>query len=382
MMDKKVTQYLTQQMNQQKKRGVLDAMMTPVPAAMERPKIAVLFGGCSSEYAISLASAYGVLTHLPAAYEVLPIGITNDGRWFQYTGALKDIEEDTWWQRQEALVPVMLSPDRALHGLVVFLDEGVTTVRLDAVFPILHGKHGEDGSIQGLCALAGIPVIGCGLTSSAIGMDKYAAQVLVQSAGIKTTPSRLFTKQQTSADILQAAAQLKLPFFVKPVSAGSSLGVTKVTQLENLAAACEAAFDFDDRIVVEEAVAGVEVGCAVVGNHDLQTGAIDEIQLAGDTFDFTEKYTLMTAKIHVPARISAAKTREIQVIAKQIFHLLGCKNFARVDLFLTPTGVIYFNEVNTIPGFTSHSRFPMMMQAAGMDFAALLKTLIALELPL
>ena len=177
-----------------------------------------------------------------------------------------------------------------------------------------------------------------------------------------------------------AAAALGYPLFVKPVRAGSSFGVTRVAAPEDLAAAVEAAFRYDDRVLLEEAIPGFEAGCAVMGNETLQTGEPDEIELAGGFFDFTEKYNLVTAKIHCPARIAPAQAAALKAAAKTVYRALDCRGFARVDLFLTPAGEIVFNEVNTIPGFTPHSRFPGMMAAAGVPFAQVLDRAVALAL--
>lgn len=336
--------------------------------------ILIFFGGCSSEYAVSLQSAHAVLTHLdPAQYQAIPVGISADGRWLYYTGPLSRLLDDIW--QNADCVPCTLLLDRDARRLLL-LDHTQRTLTFDAAFPILHGKNGEDGTLQGLLELAHIPLIGCGTLASALGMDKDRAHRLAKQAGIRVPRSMVFDRQAPSADMQAAAAELGYPLFVKPVRAGSSFGISRVTSPEQLPAAISAAFAHDDNILLEEAIDGFEVGCAVLGRETLFTGAVDEIELSGNFFDFTEKYTLKSSKIHCPARISPKKAQEIQEAAKTVFRALDCSVFARVDFFLTPSGDIVFNEVNTIPGFTSHSRYPQMMQAAGFDFSALLSRII------
>lgn len=246
------------------------------------------------------------------------------------------------------------------------------------MFPVLHGKNGEDGSVQGLCQLAGIPVVGCGVLASALCMDKDRAHRLVQAAGIAVPHSVALTRDFDREALPARCAELGYPLFVKPGRAGSSYGVSKVRQAADLQKAIREAFQYDEQVLVEQSISGFEVGCAVIGNRTLRTGAVDEIELAGCSFfDFTEKYSLSTARIHVPARIPEEIAAEIQETAKKIYRILGCSGFARVDLFLTEEKQIVFHEVNTIPGFTPHSRFPRMMQAAGLRLEQVITQAIA-----
>ena len=341
---------------------------------MQKKTIAVLFGGCSTEYEVSLQSAFSVLENLnPEKYTVIPIGITRQGDWYRYYGDYSQIPTDTWDQDQAKLVRVAVSNSRSVRGLIEMRNTGNRVIHLDLAFPVLHGKNGEDGTVQGLFELAGIPVAGCGTLASALCMDKDRSHKLVQAAGVVIPKSVTLRK---GADI--DTAVLKYPLFVKPVRSGSSFGITKVSHPEDLQPAVALAFDHDDTVIIEENVDGFEVGCAVLGIDDLTVGRVDEIELSQGFFDFTEKYTLKTSKIHMPARIDAACERRIQEIAKLIYRTLGCSGFARVDMFLTPDGKIVFNEVNTIPGFTSHSRYPSMMQGIGLPFGKMLDKLIGL----
>ena len=348
---------------------------------MEKKNIAVIFGGCSPEHTVSLASAAAVIRNIDAEkYEVIQLGITEGGEWFRFYGSPDDIEANTWRADRTKCIPAVISPDRDQHGILEFRLSGVRTTRLDAAFPVLHGRNGEDGTVQGLCELAGIPLIGCGTLASALCMDKDRAHKLVMLAGVAVPRSVLLEKLPTSAELAALADGVGYPLFVKPVRAGSSFGVARVEAPSELRAAVRNAFRYDNSVLLEEAVPGFEAGCAVIGNSELVTGRADEIELSGGYFDFEEKYTLKTSKIHMPARVDAATEQRLRETACRIYRALGCRGFARVDMFLTPDKRIVFNEVNTIPGFTSHRRFPKMMSGVGYDFPALVDALIALGL--
>ena len=348
---------------------------------MEKKNIAVIFGGCSPEHTVSLASAAAVIRNIDAEkYEVIQLGITEGGEWFRFYGSPDDIEANTWRADRTKCIPAVISPDRDQHGILEFRLSGVRTTRLDAAFPVLHGRNGEDGTVQGLCELAGIPLIGCGTLASALCMDKDRAHKLVMLAGVAVPRSVLLEKLPSSAELAALAEGVGYPLFVKPVRAGSSFGVARVEAPSELRAAVRDAFRYDNSVLLEEAVPGFEAGCAVIGNSELVTGRADEIELSGGYFDFEEKYTLKTSKIHMPARVDEPTERRLRETACRIYRALGCRGFARVDMFLTPDKRIVFNEVNTIPGFTSHSRFPKMMSGVGYDFPALVDALIALGL--
>ena len=323
--------------------------------------ILIVYGGCSSEYGVSLQSAQAVLEHLdPKRWRALPVQITRTGQW-TYEG-----------------LPCTLRLDRE-NAALLLLDGSGRALAFDGAFPVLHGKNGEDGTIQGLLELAGVPIVGCGALSSALCMDKDRAHKLAALAGAGVPRGRAFSRDTSLKELEEYAQELGWHLFVKPVRAGSSFGISRVCRREELPEAVSSAFDHDREILLEGAVPGFEVGCAVLGDPpDLTVGAVDEIELSGDLFDFEEKYSLKTSAIHCPARISAQKALEIQETAKTVYTALDCRGFARVDFFLTPTGEVLFNEVNTIPGFTVHSRYPGMMKAAGLDFAVLLDRLIEL----
>jgi len=344
----------------------------------EKINVVVLFGGCSSEYSVSLESAGAILQKMDRdRFVPVPVGITESGDWYHYFGEVEHILSDMWFD-SEYCVPAVLSSDRKRKELLVFGKNGLEKKRVQAVFPVLHGKNGEDGTVQGLCELAGIPVVGCGTLSSALCMDKERAHKLVSVEGLKVPKSFVLAKNFDSRLALEQGEAIGYPLFVKPVKAGSSHGINKVADRDSLQAALLEALDYDDRVIVEEAISGFEVGCAVMGRETLVAGELDEIEITGDFFDFTEKYNLFTSKIHVPARVSPERSEELKCAAKKIYRALDCSGFARVDMFLIPSGEIYFNEVNTIPGFTLHSRFPNMMKAVGMTFDQVITRVIEL----
>lgn len=342
--------------------------------------IVIIFGGCSSEYSVSLQSAYSVIKAMDREkYFPLMTGISRDGDWFYFNGDIEKIKNDTWLNEQDC-VSAVLSPDRKHHALFLMKEKGVEALKVDAVFPVLHGRNGEDGTVQGLAELAGIPLVGCGVLSSALCMDKDRAHKMAAAAGVKVPRAMVFEKTISKKEVKDFAEKIGYPLYVKPVKAGSSYGVSRVLLEDELEEAVNIAFQYDNQVIVEENIEGFETGCAVLGNETLITGEVDEIELTGGFFDFTEKYTLRTSAIHVPARISRKTAEEIKETAKVIYKTLGCQGFARVDMFLTPAGEIVFNEVNTIPGFTKHSRYPGMMKAAGYSFENILDQILTLAL--
>ena len=347
---------------------------------MSKKTVAVIFGGYSPEYEVSLKSAYSIIKAINRdKYEVILLGITRQGQWFRYTGAIDDIPVDKWHTNTGCLKSVAVPPSRGC-GLLELDDGRVTHLPVDIVFPVLHGQYGEDGTVQGMFELAGIPVVGAGSASSALCMDKDRAHKIVSLAGIQIPNAVCFENVPSDSELLAAARKMKLPLFIKPVKAGSSIGITKVEDYSALLEAVRFALSFDDAVIIEENVDGFEAGCAVVGNHELRTGRIDEIELSDGFFDYEEKYTLKTSKIHMPARISEETERRLQDAAMTIYRALGCWGYARIDMFLTPENEILFNEANTIPGFTSTSRFPNMMKGVGMEYPELVDTLIELSL--
>jgi len=347
---------------------------------MKKLTVAVFFGGRSPEYKISLQSAATVLENLDAGkYEPVAVGITREGRWYACTGDRDAIRRDRWLE-QGGCVPAILSPDRGDQGLFLFENGGVRRVTVDVALPVLHGSFGEDGTIQGLIQLSGIPLAGCGVLASALAMDKDRAHKAAAAAGVAVPRSLTLDREELPGQAAAAARELGYPLFVKPVRAGSSYGVSRVEGEEQLAAAIQTALEYDSRVILEEAIPGFEVGCAIVGAKQLTLGAVDEIHLAGGMLDNGEKYHPVTSVTRAPAQLPAETAERIKETAKTIYRALDCAGFARVDLFLTPDGRVVMNEVNTIPGFTPHSRYPAMMAAAGLTIPEVLDRLIAAAL--
>jgi len=347
---------------------------------MSKKTIAVVFGGFSPEYDVSLNSSYSIINAIDREkYEIIMLGITNKGKWYRYYGPVEAIPTDKWHVDNTKIKSVIISPERG--GGLLEIDGGCAMpVPIDVVFPVLHGRYGEDGTVQGLCELAGIPVVGAGSASSALCMDKDRANKLVSLAGIKVAKSVCFEYMPSEDELMAVKQELKLPVFVKPVKAGSSFGISKVKSWSALSAAVKEAYIYDDAVLIEENVQGVEIGCSVVGNHDLIVGRTDEIEITGDLFSYEDKYTVTAAKIHMPARIDEETERKLQDAAKVIYRVLGCRGYCRIDIFLTDEGEIVFNEANTIPGFTSRSRFPSMMKGVGIEYPELVDMLIGLSL--
>lgn len=333
-----------------------------------KKNIAVIFGGISSEYSVSLQSAAAVLENLPERYNAVPIWITREGEWLYYRGSTENIRSDKLEGRLEKAV---LSPDRKSKCLIC----ENSTIGIDAAFPVMHGMGGEDGTLQGLIELAGIPLCGCGVLPSAVCMDKDRAHRLASTAGIKIPRAVTFTDPE---EIVPAEIEKKtgFPVFVKPLRGGSSCGISRVPDQSGLKNAVKKAFEFDDEIIIEQEINGVEVGCAIIGEKNLIIGKPDQIKTADNFFDYTEKYTLKNSQIFCPAPVSEDVSDRIKRTAKVIYRALGCSGFARVDMFLTAGGELIFNEVNTIPGFTEHSRFPSMMRAAGYSFSQVIEMII------
>lgn len=344
---------------------------------MEKKKIAILFGGYSSEYKVSLQSADAIIKNLRnEAYEKILIGITKNGSWYRYYGNVDDIGNDTWHINKSECIPVVISPNRDFGGIIELTENNKKEfTKIDAAFPVLHGRNGEDGTVQGLIELSGIPLIGCDTLSSALCMDKNRAHKLVKEAGIEIPDAMIFDKCDNIEYICSETEHFNYPLFVKPLKAGSSFGITKVNKKGELAEAVDLAFSYDDEVIIEENIDGFEVGCAILGNEELTIGEVDEIELSEGFFDNIEKYTLKTSRIHMPVRIGTKESDKIKKTAAKIYKTLGCKGFARVDMFYDK-GRIIFNEVNTIPGFTAHSRYPNMMKGIGLSFSDILDKLI------
>jgi D-alanine--(R)-lactate ligase len=337
---------------------------------LDKLKIAVLFGGCSEEHDVSVKSAIEIENNIDTQkYEPIYIGITKSGVWKVCEKPCADWEIDDCCE-------AIISPDRNTHGLLIIHGCECETLHIDAVFPVLHGKTGEDGAVQGLLELSGIPYVGCDIPSSAICMDKSLAYIVARNAGIATPEFSILN----GGDV-PVPDELEYPVFVKPARSGSSFGVTKVNDWSELYAAIETARRYDNKILIEQAIVGTEIGCAVLGNgSDLTVGEVDQISLSRGIFRIHQEVApekgSENATITVPANLPAQTRERIRETAKAIYSALGCKGLARVDMFLQEDGRIVLNEVNTLPGFTSYSRYPRMTSAAGITLPELIARLI------
>lgn len=337
---------------------------------MAKPKVGIVFGGPSEEHSVSVKSAAEIAKHLDVeSYEPFYVGIAKSGAWRLCRGPAPDWESGTG-------SPAVLSPDRETRGLLVFDQDRYERIDLDLVFPVLHGRFGEDGTIQGLLELSGIPYVGCDVQSSALCMDKSLAYTVARSAGI-ATPKFCTVAAGEELD----PARLPYPVFVKPARSGSSFGVNKVGAADELPSAVEAARQFDSKVLIEEAVSGSEVGCALSGSAtDPSVGEVDRIELSHGFFRIHQESDPESgsdnATFIVPADIPAESRSRVQETAKAVYRALGCSGLARVDMFIQKDGTVVLNEVNTMPGMTSYSRYPRMMEAAGLSRADLIDRLL------
>ncbi len=346
-------------------------------------KALILFGGVSSEHDISLISAKSVIENTPKdKYDIITVGITKDGRWYLYTGDVENLPEDKWLCDKDKLKPAVISPDRADHGIIV-LGEKAEKIKVDVVFPVLHGKNGEDGAVQGLLQLAGIPFVGCDMISSACCMDKVITNTLLDEAGIAQAKwlglKEHEYKENGEEFIKKAEEYLGYPIFVKPANAGSSVGVSKAADKDSLKRAIAKAFKEDAKLVLEEGITGKEIECAVLGNEEPIASLVGEIESCNDFYDYDAKYINEASKLYIPARIEQKISDEIRETAVRAYKALGCSGLARVDFFVREgDNKVLLNEPNTIPGFTSISMYPKMFQKSGVEYPELIDRLFTL----
>ena len=346
----------------------------------KRLRIGILFGGRSGEHEVSLASAASVIRGLdPDKYEAVPIGISKEGHWLIGSAAQKMLPEVLKGGQR-----VMMTADPTDAALVK-LDGSGGGQRIDVVFPVMHGTFGEDGTIQGLLDLAGLPFVGAGVLGSAIGMDKDVTKRLLQVAKIPVVPWITVHRHEweNNPQAIQTAIEEKFayPVFVKPATLGSSVGMTKAHSREELGPALNLAAEFATKILVEQCVVAREIEVSVLGNHDPKASIPGEIVPHREFYDYAAKYLEEGSQILIPAQLKPAQVKKIQKYAVDAFRALELSGMARVDFFLEKEGgKIYLNEVNTIPGFTSISMFPKMWEASGVPFRELIDKLIALAL--
>lgn len=340
----------------------------------------VIFGGCSSEYSVSLRSAASVLRNLDSSkYNVITLGITKDGAWYLYNGNIDSIENDCWFNDEDT-TPAILSPDKKDKALVVLNDMGAyEKIAIDVIFPVLHGKNGEDGTIQGIFELAGIPYVGCGLLASGMCMDKAVTNTLADAAGIDGAKWAAFTETEYREGRVNLAAieeKLGYPIFVKPANAGSSVGISKAHNQMELLAALDLAFKNDYKAVLEETLVGREIECAVMGNSQPVASCIGEILPTAEFYDFDAKYIDNSTGLAIPADLPESLREKVRAAAVNAYRTMGCEGLSRVDFFLCDDGRICLNEINTLPGFTSISMFPKLFGQVGIPYSELLDRLI------
>lgn len=342
--------------------------------------VAVLFGGRSSEYEVSLSSAYAVLSNIDrTAFNVTMIGITRQGKWHLYEGDLEAIRTNTWCS--DALPEVKLN---MTSGKLCACDNGAELeIPCDAVLAVLHGACGEDGTMQGLFAVCGIPVVGCGCTSSAVCMDKALTKAIISMETTIPQAKAVIAHKTTTSSVeeLRARCERELggyPMFVKPACSGSSVGASKVKSADQFGRAVEIAFDEGEKIMIEECITGIEVELAVLEEKGSCTVSYPaEIDIGSSEFyDYETKYISDASSYYIPARISAEDTEKVRGYALEIFRALECQGLSRVDFFYTKEGKIIFNEINTIPGFTPISMYPRLMIHAGISYSELITRLI------
>ncbi len=344
--------------------------------------VILLFGGRSSEYEVSLSSAMGAYNNInKEKYNVYPVGITREGRFYYYAGEAERIAAGTWTEGEIYPLSVDLS-----DGSVSYEKNGETVHwQVDVVVPMIHGKYCEDGTLQGLFAVADIPLVGCDCQSSAVCMDKAVTKIVVaaettvrQAEAVIVRAADAAAKEQIEAIRKKAEEKLGYPMFVKPSRAGSSVGVSKVKSADGFERALLAALGEDTKVLIEEAIVGVEVEVAVLEEKGRYTVAHPaEIDSgSAEFYDYETKYVSDASSFYLPARLSAEKQDEVRGYAEAIFKALDCRGYARVDFFYTPEGEFVFNEINTLPGFTPISMYPKMMINEGISYSELLDRLI------
>jgi D-alanine-D-alanine ligase len=348
----------------------------------KRLRVGVLFGGRSGEHEVSLASAASVIRALdPEKYEAVPIGISKDGRWLVGAGAQKLLPE-VLRNGQRVVLPA----DPTAGALMPLGDShGQSATRVDVVFPVLHGTFGEDGTVQGLLDLAGLPYVGAGVLGSAVGMDKDVAKRLCMQARIPVVDYLCVLRaewEDAGTSVLKAIhRKFRFPLFVKPAALGSSVGMTKVHNAAELPAALDLACEFAQKILVEKAVKAREIELSVLGNENPEASIPGEIVPHREYYDYAAKYLEEGTQLLIPAKLNKSQIAKFQDFAVRAFRALECAGMARVDFFLEKkTGKIFLNEINTIPGFTSISMYPKLWEASGITYRELIDRLITLAL--
>ena len=350
---------------------------------MVKKNVCVLFGGVSPEHAVSLRSAESVLNNMnPEKYNIFPVGIAQDGDWILYGSNDYSKLPTGEWLNCPNNRRAAISPIRG-QGLLIFEGDCVIREMIEIVFPVLHGENGEDGTIQGLLELAGIPYVGPHVAASAIAMDKTLTKLVADNAGVAQADWLLVRDTEVSNHlqkvIIRLEEKFQYPMFVKPAGTGSSVGVSKVSDRESLARALSHAAQYDTKILVEEFICGREVEVAVMGNTSPVASVCGEIDSGADFYDYDAKYVTDTSVAYIPARIPEDVEEFVREQAVKIYSAIGCQGLSRVDFFVTyEENRVVFNEINTLPGFTSISMYPKLFAASGIPYDQLIDNLLQL----
>ena len=350
---------------------------------MKKQNVCVLFGGISPEHEVSLRSAESVLNNLDKSkYNVFPLGITKEGDWILFGGEDYSMLPKGTWKTHTGNRRAAISPVRG-QGVLSFEGETIVRERIDVVFPVLHGENGEDGAMQGLLQMAGIPYVGPHVAASAVAMDKTLTKLVVDHAGVPQAAWQLVRASELDNHMENTLSQLEMrfryPMFVKPAGTGSSVGVSKATDREALRAALLCAAKYDRKILVEEFIHGREIEVAVMGNDNPVASICGEIDSGADFYDYDAKYITDTSTAYIPARISEEVAEIVREAAVRVYSAIGSQGLSRVDFFVTyEENRVVFNEINTIPGFTSISMYPKLFEASGIPYPQILDELIRL----
>ena len=352
---------------------------------MNKLNVCILFGGISPEHDVSLRSAESVLNHTdPEKYNIFPVGITKEGNWILFGGEDYSELPDSVWLKNPANKNAAISPVRG-QGLLIFEKDTIRSQPIDVVFPVLHGENGEDGAMQGLLQMAGIPYVGPHVSASAVAMDKTLTKLVVDNAGVPQAAWQLVRSSELAhrmEHILDAIeARFTYPVFVKPAGTGSSVGVSKAVDRQALQKALCAAGAFDEKILVEEFIHGREIEVAVLGNDNPVASVCGEIDSGAEFYDYDAKYVTDTSVAYIPARISEDVAEQVRDAAVQVYTAIGCRGLSRVDFFVTyEDNRLVFNEINTLPGFTSISMYPKLFGASGIEYSQLIDRLLQLAM--
>ena len=349
---------------------------------MEKNNIIVVFGGQSSEHDVSRASAKTIISSInKEKFNIYPVGITKEGKWLLYKGDYEGITSETW---HKDCVEAIISPDATEKALIIIENNKVNKVRIDVAFPVLHGLYGEDGSIQGLFELANINYVGCKILASAISMDKLYTKIVVETLGIKQAKYVKFYKEDNRNEVEMAEEterNMEYPVFVKPSNAGSSVGITKAHNREELVGGIKLAFENDRKILIEENINGREIECAILGNYNAKASGLGEILPAAEFYDYDAKYNNLESKTIISPDVPKDIEDRIREYAVKIFKAVDGTGLSRVDFFLDKkTNEIIFNEINTLPGFTNISMYPMLWEEKGISKEQLIDKLIMLSM--